>query len=154
MKRLIAPIALVTALAAVLVLSAAALGHGQSRGGLKKATIMKGRYEVPPADPDGLGHALIRLKPATSQVCWRLWARRIAPATASHIHRGARGVNGPIVVPLTPPTTGRSAGCVAADPALIDEIRLHPGRFYVNVHNADFPGGAIRGQLHGLTGHQ
>ena len=147
-NRFIVVAAVIGLLASALVLATVA-GANHGRGGKNKATIMKGRYEVPPADPDGVGHALIRLKPATSQVCWTLWARRISTATAAHIHRGDRGVNGPIVVALTPPTP-RSTGCTAVDPVLIDEIRAHANRFYVNVHTADYPGGAIRGQLHGL----
>jgi hypothetical protein len=71
----------------------------------------------------------------------------IAPATAAHIHRGPAGVAGPVVIPLTPPTSGSSSNCVNADPDLIKEIRQNPEDFYVNVHNAPFPAGAIRGQL-------
>ena len=71
-------------LASALVLATVA-GANHGGGGKNKATILKGRYEVPPADPDGVGHALIRLKPATSQVCWTLWVRRISTATAAHI---------------------------------------------------------------------
>jgi hypothetical protein len=38
-------------------------------------------------------------------------------------------------------------GCVQGDPAVVQEIEDDPGGFYVNLHTADFPAGAVRGQL-------
>ena len=61
-------------------------------------------------------------------------------------------MNGPIVVPLSQPTTGdpgASSGCTRADADLAQDIQRHPKRYYVNVHTTDFPGGAARGQLGG-----
>ncbi len=111
-------------------------------------TPLYGREEVPgPGDPDAFGMASIRLNPETSEVCWRLKVFNIAPATAAHIHVGPMGVAGPVVVPLSPPTNGLSTGCATADPALIMDIIANPTGYYVNVHNADFPAGALRGQL-------
>ena len=116
-------------------------------GGAPRVTSLHGAEEVPAADPDGTGFAAITLNVGQETVCWELSVENIAPATAAHIHSAPAGVNGPVVVPLSPPTTGSSAGCRSADPALIQAIIDHPELYYVNVHNADFPGGAVRGQL-------
>jgi hypothetical protein len=51
-----------------------------------------------------------------------------------------------------PDSISAVAGCkgdVAA--SLTSDIRRHPADYYVNVHNAEFPGGAIRGQLRKLA---
>ena len=112
---------------------------------------MSGIQEVPgPGDPDGNGTVEIRVTPARGSLCWNLYARAIEPATAAHIHRGAAGSAGPPVVTLTTPdAAGRSQGCAAVDPALAREIAWRGHDFYVNVHSAPHPAGAIRGQLRG-----
>ena len=112
------------------------------------AASLSGAQEVPgPGDRDGSGTAEITIVDATDNVCYDISVRAIAPATVAHIHRGAAGVAGPPVVTLEAPTDGGSEGCVAALGALADEIEANPGAFYVNVHNAEFPDGAVRGQL-------
>ena len=75
-------------------------------GGAPRITTLSGAEEVPPADPDGSGFAVITLNVGQQQVCWELTVENIAPATAAHIHAAPAGVNGGIVVPLSPPTTG------------------------------------------------
>jgi hypothetical protein len=70
------------------------------------------------------------------------------PATGAHIHVGAAGVNGPVVVPLTAPDArGSAAGCAVTTRALVAAILDNPGGYYANVQTTDFPAGAIRGQL-------
>lgn len=114
---------------------------------------LSGNFEVPgPGDPDGSGFADITLNPGREKVCWDLRAADITlPATAAHIHRGAVGVAGPVVVTLSPPDASGEARDCANDVSrsLIREIVRSPERFYVNVHTSDFPAGAIRGQLMG-----
>jgi hypothetical protein len=108
---------------------------------------MTGEKEVPgPGDPDGSGSAVVKVFRAN--VCYTLTVENIEPATAAHIHLGLRDEAGPIVAPLEPPTGGSSKACVEIPRALSLELREHPGRYYVNVHNEEFPNGAIRGQLH------
>lgn len=116
---------------------------------------MTGDAEVPKGDANASGTALFRLNAAEGLVCFKLVVTGAnAPLVAAHIHRGAAGVAGPVVVPLTTPTAAsananaqQSKGCVSADASLIREIQANPAGFYVNVHNKNFPAGVVRGQL-------
>ena len=138
---------LITASMAISNPAAAAKVDGAEQGGRPFITTMTGAEEAPgPGDPDGSGIAFITLNQGQSMVCYELTVENIVPATAAHIHRAAAGSPGPVVVPLSPPVSGFSSGCVV-DPELIKEIRQTPSEFYVNVHNADYPAGALRGQL-------
>ena len=117
-------------------------------GATQFSAALTGANEVPAGDPDGAGTARVRVLGALDQICVRLEVRGISPATAAHIHRGAAGVNGPPVVNLDPPDNdGDEDDCDQIGDALADEIQANPAGFYVNVHTADFPNGAIRGQL-------
>jgi CHRD domain len=83
-------------------------------------------------------------------LCYGLAVRDIENPIAAHIHRGGPNKSGPIVIPLTAPQSGdpgNSSNCTTVSSRLIAQIRVNPGRFYVNVHTDDFPDGAIRGQL-------
>lgn len=102
----------------------------------------------PTTDPDGTGHANFRVNVGQSQVCYDITVEKIAPATAAHIHKGAAGASGPPVVMLKAPgADGKVKDCATADAAVVKDILQNPGDYYVNVHNAEFGGGAIRGQL-------
>ena len=73
--------------------------------------------------------------------------QNIEAATLAHIHRAPSTSPGPIVVHLNAPTNGTSSGCASISRALARELIQTPQAFYVNVHNTDYPGGAVRGQL-------
>jgi len=116
--------------------------------GRKFTTSLTGAAEVPgPGDTDGTGTASIAVNVGQKRVCFELEVKNIAAATAAHIHRGAATVAGPVVVGLDAPTDGDSDGCKDVSRELAQEILKDPSAFYVNVHNADFPNGAVRGQL-------
>jgi CHRD domain len=142
------PLALIAALLAMMLVAGPALASHKAF----LFTRMTGAKEIPPADEDGNGAAGIKINLDTSTVCWALRVEDITlPATAAHIHEGTKDETGDIVVTLSPPdATGHSRGCTTADSALLADIAENPGAYYVNVHNSDFPGGAIRGQLHDL----
>ena len=142
--RKLAPAAL--ALAAGLALAGCETVADAVKQGMTAS--LTGAQEVPgPGDMDGSGTAEITIVDATDNVCYDVNVRNIGPATAAHIHRGMRGEAGPPVVTLEAPTDGGAEGCVSAPGALADEIEANPAAFYVNVHNAEFPNGAVRGQL-------
>lgn len=108
---------------------------------------LTGAEEVPgPGDEDGSGEAKVTLKDE-SQICYELEVKNIDPADNAHIHQGAKGVAGPVVVTLEPPASGKSEGCVDVEAALFELIKSQPEGFYVNVHNPAFKDGAVRGQL-------
>jgi hypothetical protein len=98
-------------------------------------------------DPDGRGSARITVNPGRGEICYDLTVTGIAPATAAHIHEAPAGQAGPVVAPLMAPSSGMSTGCVSVSREEAKDILKHPERYYVNVHNAEFPGGALRGQL-------
>lgn len=119
-------------------------------GGRKFIVQMSGAEEAPgPGDEDGSGTAILRLNPGTGQVCFSLFVEDITlPATAAHIHLAPVGDPGPVVVGLAAPdASGFASGCVSADREGILAIIENPADYYVNVHNTDFPAGAVRGQL-------
>ena len=117
-------------------------------GGRPLSTSMNGAAEVPgPGDPDGTGTAKITLNHGQGQVCYELTVTGIGEATLAHIHDGDTGEAGPPVVTLEAPADGSSDGCVDASQDLIKDIVQNPAGYYVNVHNAEYPNGAVRGQL-------
>jgi hypothetical protein len=126
-----------------------ALGPTAQAGGQRFVTTLTGAAEVPPGDPDGSGTAVITINRGASEVCWSISVSGITlPATAAHIHEAPVGVAGDVVVPLSPPdATGSSSGCTSVSRELAKEIAKDPAEYYVNVHNADYPTGALRGQL-------
>ena len=124
------------------------LSAQDQQGGRTFTITLTGAAEVPgPGDADGTGTAKITLNPGKNQVCYELTVDKIAPANAAHIHSGAADKAGPPVVTLTPPASGTSKDCAPLDREKILDVIKNPGNYYVNVHNAEFPDGALRGQL-------
>jgi hypothetical protein len=135
-------------LATVAIAAGMAAAAGAQEGGRPFTTSLTGAAEKPgPGDPDGAGTAEIRVNAGQNQVCYTITVSNIDAATMAHIHRGGVDVAGPVVVNFQAPTGGSSNGCVEVARDLAQEIIRSPAGFYVNVHNAAFPAGAVRGQL-------
>ena len=116
--------------------------------GARFTATLDGASEVPVlGDPDGFGTATIRVNPGREQLCYSITVSGIQSASAAHIHEAAAGAAGPIVFGLTAPSGGTSQGCVTVSREFAKEFIKTPSDYYVNVHNAEFPRGAVRGQL-------
>lgn len=111
-------------------------------------------------DPNGRGEIYVfGIDGDPKTLCYVLTVNGIDPATAAHIHEGPPGSNGPVVANLGAPGDGNAADCLTEGEVgpgttpkfptgeTVQSILQHPGEYYVNVHNAAYPGGAVRGQL-------
>ena len=123
--------------ATIALISVASASGALLKDGNSLHATLRGKVEVPKGDPDGRGNA---------EVCWEIKAFKVASLVAAHIHKGRAGVAGPVVVPFG--KTFKSKGCVKAPLAVAAAIQRSPSAYYVNVHNAKYPAGALRGQLH------
>jgi hypothetical protein len=117
---------------------------------------LSGKEEVPdPGVADGTGVAEVIIK--GNELCYKLAATMAETPTAAHVHTGKAGVAGDVLVDLMPEFTKAEGGfaaekCVTPDAAAIASIQGDPTGFYVNIHSAEHPKGAMRGQLAGAPG--
>jgi hypothetical protein len=132
---------LLTTILGVLVVASVALAASKS------ITVkMTGKQETPAGSPTGTGSATVTLNSATGRVCFKLNWSGIGNPSAAHIHKAAAGKAGPVVIPFFG-GTAKKTGCVNASKSLVSAIVKKPSSYYVNVHTAKYPNGALRGQL-------
>ena len=108
---------------------------------------LDGSKEVPPVTTSAYGTGTVNIAPDRSVVV-TLSVVDMTP-TAAHIHEGAAGTNGPVIVPLRKISEN---AFVAADGARLTDAQYasyKAGNLYVNVHSARFPGGEVRAQIAG-----
>jgi len=105
---------------------------------------LSGSQEVPPVTTTATGSGTITV--ADKAVSGSVTTTGVT-GVAAHIHQGAAGQNGPVIIPLT--KSGDNAWSVPAGAKLTDEQEkaFKAGNLYVNVHSAANKGGEIRGQL-------
>jgi urease alpha subunit len=134
----------------LILLTALAL-TGVAARGLTFTTTLSGAAEIPgPGDPDGTGTATITLDPGSEMVCWEIHVSGITlPASAAHIHfiNPETGFGGVLVGLSAPDDSGHASGCTSTSRENIVAILSNPEGYYVNVHNSDYPSGALRGDL-------
>jgi hypothetical protein len=116
------------------------------------STTLSGDEEAPgPGDKNGKGFVTLVIEP-DGTICYEGKVQAIGrEITGAHIHVGALGVPGAVVVDLDPfgaDITGNKAShCVTTTPEIAAQIVANPSGYYVNVHTTAYPAGAIRGQL-------
>ena len=148
---------LVLAAGASASLIGVALAAPIPEGGRKFTTTMTGAQECNASgtcnlgDPDGTGTAEVFINVGQQRVCWDITVNNISAPQRGHIHRGPAGGAGGIVIGFFEASDVNLEGCTSTtqpvDRELLTEIMQNPQDFYVNIHTADFPSGAIRGQL-------
>lgn len=106
---------------------------------------LAGSQEVPPVSTAATGKAAITI--ADDKTVKGSIITSGVPGKAAHIHTGAPGVNGPIIIPFV--KTGENEWKIADGAKLTDEqyAAYKAGNLYINVHSDAYPGGEIRGQL-------
>jgi len=166
MKRTVKRLAILAALLVLALALAAPAAAGSQRN---FRAHLAGRGEVPPVDTRAQGQAIVRISEDETSLAFKLIVANIQKVTQAHIHCGAAGENGPVVVFLygfgptvSPngvlsegvrtnadviprPDSAECPGGVANFAELVAKIRS--GDAYVNVHTEANPGGEIRGQL-------
>ena len=127
-------------------------GIPRPQGSIKLQTALRGAVELPvPGDPDGSGTAQIFADAANNQICYNLNWSGITNPLAAHIHKAPSNsftvVPSPALFDSPTPVSSPVGGCVTWPAQLVQDIVNNPSAYYVNVHNQDYPAGALRGQL-------
>src|SRR5712664_3303783 len=129
---------------------------------------LTGHQQVPAVNTDAFGFAKVRLSEDNSTLSFEVVVCNIANVIASHIHVGAVGTNGPVVLPFfgstsKPFNSTKGCGTLAEGTRTSANLQAQPGKgintwtdfinalvagnTYVNVHTTTHTGGEIRGQL-------
>ena len=136
----------------------AANGAGEIRGQIVSASTfwaaLSGAQETPPVESSATGKAILALNGAADELAYRVMVSNIMSVTASHIHKAAAGVAGPVVFPLFTGSGSFDAshpvsGTLALDWAQV--LDLIDDGYYVNVHTSAHAPGEIRGQVAAYT---
>jgi len=109
--------------------------------------VLNGDNLTPPGDTDGWGRIAFNLDQTLNRLCADIEVRSVGQVTEIKIYRGQPGDTSDPVVDLQAPDDDDSNDCDTIGDAMADEIQASPASFHVLVKTAEFPQGAIRGQL-------
>ncbi|MCJ7421607.1 CHRD domain-containing protein [Sphingomicrobium astaxanthinifaciens] len=98
-------------------------------------------------DPDGYARVEVTVSGTLDNICYEISDLQGVTPTAAHIHEGGEGVSGPPVVAFED-NGGSWTGCIEGSAPVRDHIESVPSTHYVQIHTAEYPNGAIRGQLY------
>lgn len=110
--------------------------------------VLTGSALTPAGDPDGWGRFRFRVDDTLNTLCGDLEVRELGQVTAAQVYRGGPGEAGSPVVDIDlPGSDNDSDDCDTIGDTLADEIQANPAGFYVLIKTAEFPNGALRGQI-------
>ena len=141
--------AAIMAVAGVLIFGGTAQAGRPGTGAIRPATLTGAEVVPPPGDLAGSGEAQFIFYPNKNKICYTIQVDDVGQATAAHLHEAPAGQTGPVKLALNPPADGRSEHeCIRGlGERFIKKIAGNPTNYYADVHNNEFAGGALRGQL-------
>jgi len=130
----------------------AACGGGGGGGGAASTVITKiaaldNAQETTGSTSTGVGGGVLTVDTVTGKVLGFVVSTGVDNVTAAHVHTAARGIAGPITIPLVGGPDHWFVPDNAATLTPADVAAFRAGNMYINIHNTAFSGGAIRGQL-------
>lgn len=116
------------------------------------AADLRGSNEVPATGSNAFGSVFLSFDSTNRTITWELNTSGITGPSAAHIHTGAAGASGGVLIGFVTSassfTSGRAKGQITGvDATTMSNILANPSGFYFNVHSPAFPGGEVRGQL-------
>jgi hypothetical protein len=148
MRSRLVLIALAAAFAGVMVFGGPASAGRPGTGTIREAELTGTRVVPTPGDPNGSGMARMIFYPQKNKICYRVTVSGIQTATRAHLHMGDAGGEGGIVkLNLLPPRNSARECVRGLGERFIKKIAHNSSSYYVDVHNNDYPDGALRGQL-------
>ena len=149
MRKRLTVIALAVAVASVMVFGGPASAGKPGTGTVREAELTGAEVVPGPGDPDGQGMARIIFYPMKHKICYRVTVSGIRTATRAHLHIGDAGEEGGMVkLNLLPPRNSARECVRDLGERFIKKIARNSSSYYVDVHDNEYPGGALRGQLH------
>jgi len=134
-----------TLLAAAVVLASCSTMHSMMGSSSTQEVTLTGAQETPPVQTSASGSGTVTVNPD------RTVSADISVtgmnATAAHIHEGAMGMAGKVIVPLTKEGDNHFVAPAGAKLSEQQYEEYKAGKLYVNVHSAAHPGGEVRAQL-------
>jgi hypothetical protein len=138
-------LARLTLLAAAVVLASCSTMHGMMGSSSSQQVALSGAQETPPVQTSASGSGTVTVNPDRT-VSADITVTGMS-ATAAHIHEGAMGVAGKVIVPLTKEGDNHFVAPAGAKLTEQQYEAYKAGKLYVNVHSAQHPGGEVRAQL-------
>lgn len=135
------------ALAGAGLLGATVMRNDQQGGRPLRAELTAAAVRPGPGTEGATGRATLRLNMGQERVCYEISISGTQRPTEAHVHLGEPSRSGPVVITLGTPVDGSAEGCLDTNRALVRDLLEAPGDYYVDVHDEQNRGGAVRGQL-------
>jgi CHRD domain len=113
------------------------------------SATLSGPASIPKGPAGARGSARITLNLSSGRACWSLTVSGTDKPLSAHVHLGAPGKVGEVVIPLGDTFSRR--GCVLSVPRALRVVAGAPSHYYVDVHTTKNIQGAMRGQLRGAS---